>query len=171
MKPRKAPLKRTPLKSGKPPERKTPLRVSRVLSNSTQTRRPNGPVKARKVAKPGAAAAEREGRRLVAARSGGLCEVCALAVAREWHHRQNRSQGGTWAASNGMHLCRWDHQWITEHPEQSYRNGWSVRSGHDPAAVPVLRRGKRVLLDDEGRIAAFTDAGAPVGAEGGGAPA
>lgn len=93
-------------------------------------------------------------RALVAARSNGLCEICALSVAREWHHRKNRSQGGTWAASNGMHLCAADHAWITEHPAEAARTGWTVRSRQDPAEVPVLRRGKWVLLDDEGGVTA-----------------
>lgn len=93
-----------------------------------------------------------QGRTLVAARSGGLCEICALAPAREWHHRKNRSQGGTWAASNGMHLCSGDHAWITEHPEQAARNGWTVRSHEDPAAASCYRRGLWVLLKDDGSV-------------------
>ena len=93
-----------------------------------------------------------QGRTLVAARSGGLCEICALAPAREWHHRKNRSQGGTWAASNGMHLCTADHAWITEHPEQAAANGWTVKSFHDPAATTLLRRGKWVQLHDDGSV-------------------
>lgn len=93
-----------------------------------------------------------QGRTLVAARSGGLCEICALAPAREWHHRKNRSQGGTWAASNGMHLCTADHAWITEHPEQAAANGWTVKSYHDPAATTLLRRGKWVQLHDDGSV-------------------
>lgn len=96
-----------------------------------------------------------QGRTLVAARSGGLCEICALAPAREWHHRKNRSQGGTWAASNGMHLCSADHAWITEHPEQAAANGWTVKSYEDPSAEPVLRRGKWMLLDDSGGMYAM----------------
>lgn len=174
MKPRKAPLRRTPLASGKPLQRKTEMPRGKGLQRSGTSlqsgghglqgsrgsvTRPNGPVKARKPARPGAAAEEREGRRLVAERSEGLCEICACAAAREWHHRQNRSQGGMWAAGNGMHLCRWDHAFITEHPAVAYRNGWSVRSGQDPTVVPVLRRGVRVLFDDFGEFAPVGDEG------------
>jgi hypothetical protein len=96
-----------------------------------------------------------QGRTIVAARSGGLCEICALAPAREWHHRKNRSQGGTWAASNGMHLCGADHAYITEHPEQAAANGWTVKSYEDPTTEPVLRRGKWMLLDDSGGVYAM----------------
>lgn len=98
-----------------------------------------------------------QGRTLVAARSGGLCEICALAPAREWHHRKNRSQGGTWAASNGMHLCAADHAWITENPAQAARNGWGVRSHEDPAVVPCYRRGLWVLLKDDGSVELFEE--------------
>lgn len=103
---------------------------------------------------------QHQGRTLVAARSGGLCEICALAPAREWHHRKNRSQGGTWAASNGMHLCPADHAWITEHPDQAAANGWTVRSYHDPAVTTCLRRGKWVLLDNEGGVSAVDEGAA-----------
>lgn len=92
---------------------------------------------------------EQKARRLVAERSGGLCEICALATAREWHHRKNRSQGGRWEAGNGMHLCRADHAYVTEHPAEAARNGWTVRS-FEPCSVPVVRRGKWVRFDDEG---------------------
>lgn len=48
-------------------------------------------------------------RRFVYARSGGQCEVRILGVclgrATNWHHRINRSQGGLWLPSNGLHVC------------------------------------------------------------------
>lgn len=81
---------------------------------------------------------ENSARLAVRQRSGGICEKCGAAQAREWHHRQNRSQGGLWTAANGMDLCTSCHRYVTEHPEESYRNGWSVRSTADPAEVPVL---------------------------------
>jgi len=103
---------------------------------------------------------QQSARALVAARSGGLCEVCSIAAAREWHHRKNRSQGGRWSAANGLYVCTPDHAWITEHPEQARRNGWAVPGSADPAEVPVLRRGLLVMLDDEGGVSAVEEGGA-----------
>jgi hypothetical protein len=99
-------------------------------------------------------------RRLVRERSGWLCEICSLAVAREFHHRKNRSQGGGWSASNGMDLCANDHQFITEHPEQAVRNGWTVRSHEEPEQVPLLRRGVMVRFDNEGGMSAVDEGAA-----------
>jgi len=120
-----------------------PRRKPVTASQERQPTRPNA-----KVDK----GSQHQGRTLVAARSGGLCEICALAPAREWHHRKNRSQGGTWAASNGMHLCIADHAWITGHPAQATRNGWTVRSHEDPAVTRCYRRGLWVLLKDDGSV-------------------
>ena len=117
-----------------------------VIEKSARSRSRKRNAKPAKVDK----GSQSEGRTLLAVRSGGLCEICALAPAREWHHRKNRSQGGTWAASNGLHLCSADHAFITEHPAQAAQNGWTVRSHEDPSVTTVLRRGKWVLLDDFG---------------------
>lgn len=99
-----------------------------------------------------------EGRRLVYGRSSGECEagvpdVCA-GIAREWHHRLNRSQGGRWDASNGLHLCRPCHAYVTDKARnEAKEKGWAVAPGVTPPAdVPVLRRGVWVLLDDAGAV-------------------
>lgn len=97
---------------------------------------------------------EARGRRLVYARSGGVCEaglggVCAVR-AREWHHRKARSLGGRWDASNGMHACQKCHQWIGEHPLEAAKRGWYLTAREEPSVVPVKRFGDWVLLDDEG---------------------
>lgn len=93
---------------------------------------------------------ERNARRVVYARSEGACEICGE-PASEWHHRKNRSQGGTWTASNGLHLCSRCHRYVTEHPAVSYPCGWAVRRAGKPADMPVLtRRHGWVLLNDEG---------------------
>lgn len=95
-------------------------------------------------------------RQILLDRSGGICEVCGIASATNWHHRKNRSQGGGDELSNALHLCGSGttgcHGRITEHPAESYRCGWSVRSGHDPLTTPVLRRREWVLLDNEGTV-------------------
>lgn len=89
-------------------------------------------------------------RRLVYARSGGRCEVCGINRGCHWHHRKNRSQGGRWVASNGLHLCVYCHKKITEGPTAAYDHGWSVRSGFDPADEKVQTIHGVVRLADDG---------------------
>jgi hypothetical protein len=108
---------------------------------------------------------EAAGRRKIRSRSGGMCEVQIVGVclgrAHSAHHRKNRSQGGTWSPLNLLDTCgdgtRGCHGYITEHPTLAVENGWTVRGAADPAAVPVLRRGVWVRLDDEGGWAAVTE--------------
>jgi hypothetical protein len=92
----------------------------------------------------------------LAERSGGNCELCALARATNWHHRKNRSQGGQHTLSNAMHLCGSGttgcHGMVTESPARAYDRGWSVRSGFDPADVPVVYAGNWALLSDDGTV-------------------
>ena len=94
--------------------------------------------------------AEKEARRLVAERSGGICEICSQARATDWHHRRNRSQGGTWVAANGLHLCRPCHRMVTETRTDFYDLGWLVRSWEDEQSIPVSTANGWVLLDDQG---------------------
>lgn len=96
------------------------------------------------------------GRDFVYGRSGGWCEIalpdlCA-GLGAEWHHRLNRSQGGRWDASNGLHACSPCHDYVTNRGrELAKRNGWAVAPGVTaPIEVPVLRRGVLVFLDDVG---------------------
>lgn len=97
---------------------------------------------------------EHRGRRLVGTRSGGLCEVgvdgICTGVAREWQHRKNRSQQGTWHASNGLHACSPCHQWIHANPSEATFHGWTVPSWGEPERTVVFRRGEWVLLKDDG---------------------
>jgi hypothetical protein len=100
---------------------------------------------------------ERKCRQLVHARSHGLCEMCG-GVAHHVHHRKNRSQGGQWSPENCLHLCVFDHHFVTVNPAESVKNGWSVRSHQDPATSPVwLARHEWALLDDNGGFVAVTD--------------
>ena len=91
-------------------------------------------------------------------RAKGMCEVCAQDWGTNAHHRQNRSQGGGNTLSNLLWLCGSGttgcHGWITNHPALSYQEGWSVRSTGCPAEVPVMRRGRLVLLSDDGGVTA-----------------
>jgi len=95
-------------------------------------------------------------RRLLRERADGMCEVCGLEQATNAHHRKNRSQRGQDDLSNLMLVCGSGttkcHGWITEHPADSYINGWSVRSTGNPARTPVLYRGSWVVLDDLGNL-------------------
>lgn len=90
--------------------------------------------------------AEAAARRVVRARSGGLCEVCGRAPATNWHHRVGRAHGGPWSPENGLDLCGSGttgcHGRITVSPALAYERGWSVRSTHDPAGQPVWLAGR-----------------------------
>ena len=104
-----------------------------------------------------------QGRTLVYARSGRVCEVqteVCTGRGQEWQHRKNRSQQGTWHASNGLDACSACHAWIHANPHAAQQNGWTVPSFADPAERPVLRRGVWVLLDNEGGMAAVEMGGA-----------
>lgn len=104
---------------------------------------------------------EQAARRIVRQRSGGVCETRIAGVCRgraaEWHHRKNRSQGGKWAPSNGLHLCSGCHLYITTHPAAAREKGWAVPSHADPAQTPVEvwlwgHFQAPALLDDDGQF-------------------
>lgn len=80
---------------------------------------------------------EQEARRIVRERSAGICELCRTGRATDFQHRKNRSQGGQWSPSNGIHLCHTCHMDIHKHPEIAMEKGWTVPSFMDPAQVPV----------------------------------
>jgi len=93
-------------------------------------------------------------RKAVEARSGGVCEACGRARATEKHHRLFRSQGGLHTVENLLDLCGWgnhtgDHG--VAHTKAGFEKGWSVRSGDDPAEIPVEHAlFGRVLLTADG---------------------
>lgn len=98
------------------------------------------------------------GRRLVYARSTGLCERCGRAWAAEWHHRKNRSQGGTWCPSNGLHLCNACHADIGAFPSLAMVGGFLVRGRAISANQPVrLHLHGWALLNVDGTVHALTD--------------
>lgn len=128
----------------------------------------NTPLKARnplRGKKPGAAKRPRdtgppkETRQLLAARSGGMCEICGTARAVDPHHRLGRKAGGTrrpWVnrLSNIIHACRSCHQQVTDTNGRRVEfevAGWLLREGQDPLQVPVrLAVWGPVVLDDCG---------------------
>lgn len=147
------------MKRGGPLQRKTPLTSSKPLPRSTPLprtplarRAPQKPAEGLRRAKPLSSARpkvtteERRARKLVRARSGGVCEICGRARASNFQHRQNRSQSGAWTAENGLDACGTGttgcHGRIHAFPSVAYERGWSVRSGHDPADVPVWLAGR-----------------------------
>lgn len=151
-------MKKTILASTKTGLGSTLTRKSKLVTK-TRIRRNGKPIPPKKPAKPGAAAQESRARKLVYARSLGMCEIrldgCTQ-LASDWHHRQNRSQLGKWTASNGLHLCRNCHAKVTDTKgnRRFYeQRGWIVRSGLDPATVPVvLWPCGLVYLQDDGSI-------------------
>lgn len=96
--------------------------------------------------------AERHGKDVVAARSGGLCEACGMRRVADVHHRKNRSQGGTWDPANLLGLCRTCHDWIGGNRAVARARGWAVFRGDDPALTAVLRRGSWVVLGGDGAV-------------------
>jgi hypothetical protein len=103
---------------------------------------------------------ENNGREVVRLRVGdGGCEVridmVCTGAAQEWHHRRNRTQGGTWDASNGLKACSRCHHAITTAASRYTEfaaNGWIVRSKENWATKRVLYRGRWALLDDTGDV-------------------
>lgn len=96
-------------------------------------------------------------RTLVLERSGGRCEICDEYDSDvELHHRRCRGMGSTRRPetnmpSNCLALCAHCHHCRVEsYRAEAYDNGWLVRQSHNPADVPVLRRGLWVVLDNEG---------------------
>ena len=91
-------------------------------------------------------------RRMLAERSGGVCETCRSARASDYQHRVNRSQGGGWQLSNALHLCHDCHMWIHRNPNTANKRGWHLKSWQSPAESPALLGHAWVLLTDDGSM-------------------
>ena len=82
---------------------------------------------------------EEAGRHIVTQRSGGRCEAAVpgicMGAAQSVHHRIKRSQGGTWAPSNLLHVCGDGtigcHGWIEHHPAKAREHGLDLPAGAD----------------------------------------
>lgn len=145
-----SPLRRTgdwsrnkPLASSKPLSRSTPLPrtplARRAPQKPTEGLRRAKPLSS---ARPKQTAEERRGRKLLRLRSGGRCEIGSGCPGQEAHHRQNRSQGGSWDITNLLHLCHAHHLHVTTHPAAARQQGWAVLSTDDPADAPVWLAGR-----------------------------
>lgn len=101
---------------------------------------------------------------IIRARAKGVCELDGCGPVEVIHHRAPRGNGGTslpWInrASNGLGLSNHCHDWVEgrltgSSRHTSYVNGWLVaRNGNAIAFdVPVLYRGRTVLLRDNGDV-------------------
>lgn len=99
-------------------------------------------------------------RRIVEARSGGVCEACGDRPASDIHHRQYLSRGGTHDVHNLIHLCGFGntsgcHGFAHRDGEPS---GLSIGRGFRSWLIPVLYRGSWVRLDDDGTVQRISEA-------------
>lgn len=117
------------------------------------------------LAPKGTRVGEKRGRRLVARRSAGVCEVCSERRGTRWHARKAFDDGGTWEPANGLQACAKCKKRL-DNPEcdraKHFRLGWLVDADHDPADVPVqINHGHffgLYLLDNDGDyIAAYPE--------------
>lgn len=96
---------------------------------------------------------ETAGRRAVAARSGGVCEVSG-GRAEHMSHRKARSQMGAWSPSNILNISAGLHQWMHSNPVLARAGGWQLPSWEDTATAPVWLTspwtGWFLLVDDPG---------------------
>lgn len=97
---------------------------------------------------------------IIVARSGGQCEIgdCQAPMGPP-HHRRPRGSGGSslpWVnkAANGLAVCPEHHDFIEQHRTLAYVEGWLIHQNRKALAVdvPVLRRGRSVLLSDDGGV-------------------
>lgn len=102
-----------------------------------------------------------EVRHLVILRAGGYCELCATRPGGSVHHRKPQQMGGTrdpliHSLANLLLVCGTGttgcHQRIESNRALAYQNGWLVHRSDDPAKVPVMRRGRMVLLAHTGDV-------------------
>lgn len=88
-------------------------------------------------------------RKIVRARSGGMCECCGRRRVVEMHHRVNEGQGGQWVPSNILDTCIECHRWITIEPAAARQLGWHLYPTDHPtsARCRVWGRGWVYLTD------------------------
>lgn len=112
-------------------------------------------------------------RTLVKQRSHGMCEAqireACLGRAGNFHHRQPAGMGGTTRVDSPallLHLCGSGttgcHGWIERNRARAKLAGWLVSQfENDVAAVPVLWRLRRVVLDEKGGMRPVAGEAAP----------
>lgn len=138
--------RQTPLKPSQAPQPRTPPQPTASRPRTAEPARgvpqPGGPRNRQgKSLRPKPAkgtADERRTRKLVAERSGGLCERCHRAPATDKAHRVSRGVGGAWCPSNILDLCHRCHMRHHQKPDHAYAGGWHLRSHQDPAQEPAF---------------------------------
>ena len=119
--PRRTPMKRTPLASGGPLERRGGL-----------DRSVPSPRKA-----PTVTGAEKRTRAAVKERSGSRSELSLTVGALEMSHRVGRGVGGLWTCANLLHLTAAEHRWCHRNPALAKLAGWQLESWQDPTEWPA----------------------------------
>jgi 5-methylcytosine-specific restriction enzyme A len=104
-----------------------------------------------------------EVRDIITDRAGGMvsgtCERCdeTLAYGVEIHHRRARGMGSTKRRetnlpANGVAVCPQCHRCIESNRTDALADGWLIRQTVDPSTVPLIYRGRMVLLDNFGGV-------------------
>lgn len=96
-------------------------------------------------------------RDIVVNRSMESCEICGAGRVAEIHHRRPRGSGGsrdpeTNRASNALGLCRDCHRMCESYRRVAELMGWLVSQRNRPSAEPVMYRGLRSFLHDDGSV-------------------
>lgn len=150
-------MKRTSLnRSGKPLERRTPLKRSSMETARAWLARSKAlgrkPMK-RRYSDTGPDKATRQ---LVLERDAGQCQACGSTKDLQLHHRRPRQRGGDRSLeanlpSNLIVLCAVSHDHVERNRAEAYANGWLVHRPDDPASKAVLTVRGWVLLTPDGR--------------------
>jgi len=154
-------VKRSPLKRGEGPTRRTPLKPTEGIPTAKSLKR--GEPRPRIQRDTGPAA---DVRRLVIARANGCCERCGKTVTGQYsiHHRKPRGMGGTKdpainSPANLLLLCGSAtspdgcHTAVERFRASAVTTGFVVAQSADPEAVPVkMRNGWWLLRSDGTRV-------------------
>ena len=101
-------------------------------------------------------------RRRALERDDGRCLLCGN-LATDVHHRIPRSLAPArkFDLPNLVSLCRWDHLWVENTPEESRPRGFLLHSWDDPAAIPVRSIFGVLMLTPYGTTQQITEGAQP----------